>query len=349
LFRSPQLRRTFQAALRDVESDSAATRASAVADLALHAEAERHRVVAALERSLSDGSAPVRAAAAVALADVRGVEVLPALLVAMEDDDAHVRQMAITAIGEIGDVRARERLRRALSDERPEVRFQAVIAFMRVAGDEALDAVVAAFEDADPSIRYIALRCAEERAVGGERPAPAAVLAGATVLVDDSDPAVRVAAAILLARLGDRRGERILLDVVRGALATREAEDEATAVELCGELGIAAAEPHLARRAFGYWGFGEDKFAWQALVSLARMGHARARSKIVRDLDSWWRDRRTLAVAAVGRAGLAEARALVEAMRGDESRADAEAVAQTLEQLGAHAPSRGPALEQGAT
>jgi len=79
------------------------------------------------------------------------------------------------------------------------------------------------------------------------------------------------------------------------------------------------------------------------LVSLARMGHARARAKIVRDLRSFFRDRRTLAVAAVGRARLAEAKHLVEAMCGDESRADAEAVALTLEQLGARAasPDRG--------
>ena len=35
---------------------------------------------------------------------------------------------------------------------------------------------------------------------------------------------------------GDRRGERALLDVVRGTLATKEPEDEAAAIELCGEL-----------------------------------------------------------------------------------------------------------------
>jgi hypothetical protein len=217
-----------------------------------------------------------------------------------------------------------------------------VIAFSRVAADEADDAIGAALGDDDPSIRYIAVRCAEERVLA-ERPAHAALLAKAADKVEDSEPSVRVAAAILLARAGDRRGEPLLLDVVRGALATREAEDEAAAVELCGELGIDEAKPHLARRAFGFLGFGEDRFAWQALVSLARMGHERARAKIVRDLGSWSRDRRTLAVAAVGRARLAEARPLVEAMRGDERRADADAVAQTLEQLGAPAAFAPPA------
>jgi HEAT repeat protein len=215
-----------------------------------------------------------------------------------------------------------------------------------VAADEAEGAIVAALDDADPSIRYIAVRCAEERALG-ERPPPATLLAKAAGMIGDPEPSVRVAAAILLARTGDRRGEPVLLDVVSGALATPEAEDEAAAVELCGELGIDAAKPHLARRAFGFLGFGEDRFAWQALVSLARMGHERARAKIVRDLGSWWRDRRTLAVAAVGRARIAEARSLVEAMRGDDRRADADAVAQTLEQLGASATFAPSAAPQG--
>jgi hypothetical protein len=45
-------------------------------------------------------------------------------------------------------------------------------------------------------------------------------------------------------------------------------------------------------------------------------------------------------VAAVGRAKLTEARPLVEAMLGDERRADGEAVALALEQLGAAADDR---------
>jgi HEAT repeat protein len=346
MFRAPSLRRTLTAALRDVGSAVAATRASAVADLVGHGEAERHQVVAALERALSDDAPAVRSAAAVALADLRAAEALPALLFAVEDGDAHVRQMAISALGEIGDRRAGERLRRALADARPEVRFQAIIAFSRVASpDEAIDAIALATHDADAKIRYIAVRCAEEWALGAGREMPASLVDRAVTLAADDDASVRVAAAIVLARSGDRRPEAILLDVVAGRIVTPEAEDEAAAVELSGELGIEAARPHLERRAFGFLGFGEDRFAWQALVSLARMGHLRARAKIVRDLRSFFRDRRTLAVAAVGRARLGEAKHLVEAMRGDDRMADAEAVALTLEQLGALTPSEPRALE----
>jgi HEAT repeat protein len=335
------LRRTLEAALRDAKARSEATRASALVDLVHHAEGARAEVLAAFERGLRDEAGSVRAAAAVGIADVKGVEALSSLLVAVEDEDGYVRQMALAAIGEIGDRRAGERLRRALSDSRPEVRFQAIIAFARVVPEEAMEAIEQTLDDADASIRYIAIRCAEEYTLGHDHTVPAHLLSRVRALLDDSDSAVRVAAAVLLSRSGQRAGVPLLVDVVRGRVTTREQEDEAAAVELLGELGVTEAVPHLERRAFAILGFGDGRFAWQALVSLARMGHVRARSRILRDLRSWSRDRRTLAVAAAGRAQLVEARSLVEAMKGDEARADAGTVAVALDQLasGVRAPA----------
>jgi HEAT repeat protein len=334
MFRLPSLRRTLDASLRDASSRSDATRASALGDLVHHAETARAQVLAALERGLSDEAAGVRAAAAVGLADLQAIEALRSLLVAVEDDDPYVRQMALAAIGELGDPRAGERLRRALSDPRPEVRFQAIIAFTRVVPEDALDAVERATGDTDASIRYIALRCGEEHTLGHDRAMPASLLACAASLLDDPDTTVRVAAAVLLSRAGEKHGVPLLIEVASGRLTTREHEDEAAAVELLGELEVAEAVPHLERRAFAYLGFGEGRFAWQALVSLAAMGHRRARSRILRDLRSWSRDRRTLAVAAAGRAKVDEARPLVLAMQGDEARADGHTVALALDQLG---------------
>jgi len=213
------------------------------------------------------------------------------------------------------------------------VRFQAVIAFARVAPDEATDAITVALGDDDPSIRYIAIRCAEERALEGGEPMSAELLARLGSSLADPSSSVRIAAAIVFARNGDRRALPILVDVVRGALATPEAEDEAAAVELVGELGVDEARPHLERRAFGILRLGSDRFAWQALVALARMGHPRARARILRDLGSWSRDKRTLAVAAAGRARVAEALPLVRAMKGDERRAEPGAVDLTLQLL----------------
>src|SRR5262249_36955709 len=150
------------------------------------------------------------------------------------------------------------------------VRFQAVIAFARVAPDEAWDSLTAAFGDADPSIRHIAVRCAEERAFDSGEPMPAAMLDAMPPLLDDPDAPVRVAAAIVLARSGEARARAILIDVARGTVVTGEAEDEAGAVELLGELGVRDAIPHLERRAFGFLGLGEGRFSWQAMVALAK-------------------------------------------------------------------------------
>jgi HEAT repeat protein len=341
VFRLPALRRTFEAARRDAKSPSEATRASALGDLVHHVEAAREGVLGALVQGLADDAAGVRAAAAIALADVRGVEALRSLLVAVEDDDAYVRQMALVAIGELGDPRAGERLRRALSDPRPEVRFQAIIAFVRVVPEDALLAVTAMTSDEDASIRHIALRCGEEHTLGQDQPMPRALLDRARELLADTDPTVRVEAAVLLSRSGQRAGVPLLVDVARGRLVTREIEDEAAALELLGELGVTEAVPHLERRAFTLLGFGENRFAWQALVSLARMGHARAKARILRDLGSWSRDRRTHAVAAAARARLAEARPIVLSMQGDETRADADTVAAALVELG-HAANATP-------
>jgi len=276
----------------------------------------------------------VRAAAATALADTHAVEALPALLLAVDDDDALVRQMAICALGEIGDPRATERLRRALDDPRAEVRFQAVIAFPRVTAspDAALDALLQATRDEDPLVCHVALRMAEEVREGEVDPR---FVERARALVGSASGEVRVASALLLARApGDARAEAVLVGLSRGEIKTRDREDEAAAIERAGALGLEAARPGLERRAFGgLLGFGKDPFAWHARVALARMGHARACKEILAELVSPDRDLRTLAVAAAGRARLHAARERIASMRGDERRADPDAVAEALATL----------------
>jgi hypothetical protein len=63
------------------------------------------------------------------------------------------------------------------------------------------------------------------------------------------------------------------------------------------------------------------------------MGHPRAVDEILRDLDSMSHHKRTLAVAAAGRARLARARDRILTMRGDPSRAAPSAVDGALELL----------------
>jgi hypothetical protein len=343
VFGPSALHRTLEACLRDVDHEKSKVRASAVRDLVSHADGARSKVVGALERALGDPSAEVRAAAAIALADARAVEALSALLCAVEDEDPFVRQMAITAVGELRDPRSRERLRRALGDERPEVRFQAVIAFARVAPEDAQDAIAGALSDPDPSIRYVAIRVAEECLTD----AALAKIPRIAALVDDADADVRIAAAIALARSGDDRGAPILIDVISRRLRPKEGDDEAAAVEVAGEIGLRAAIPALERRAFGIMArLGREAFAFHALVALARMGHGPAGAQIVRDLGARLRDRRTLAVAAAGKARLLGVRPIIEAMRGDETRADQDAVSDALEALVAEAELTFPERKQ---
>lgn len=330
----PPLPRTLAAALRDVSSKKVAVRADAIRDLVRHADEARPQVLRALDGALRDEDPRVRALAATALADVNAKESLAALLVAVEDDDAHVRQMAISALGELGDARAGERLRRALGDPRPEVRFQAVMAFPRVTprASDALDAALDATEDEDPLVAHIALRMTEELA-GDGRPGER-TLDRARQLLSHDAPGVQVAAAILLARAGEAAGRELLVKTATGALGDVDGEDVAAAIELCGELRLARAKQGLARRAFGgILGLGRDRFYWHARVALATMGDERAIKEILADLESWDRERRSLAVAAAGRARLAAARGAIAAMRDAPEKADPDAVEEALRAL----------------
>src|SRR5580658_8081555 len=327
------LPRSLEASFRDIGSDRAATRASAIRDLVRHAlaaEAVRTRAIPALERLLrEDDAAGVRSEAAVAIADLGAREGLPALLISVEDADAAVRQMALAALGEIGDPRATQRLSRALRDARPEVRYQAVIAFARVAKDdpnEVAAALAHAMDDPDEAIRYIALRVAEEHRASIGAPSDDGLRARAEQLVEAPNIAIAVAAALYLARLGVSRGLEVVLDVVAERAHTPELEDEEACVELAGELLLEEAVPYLERRVWGArrvmrtvlsWGAGDRRScAWHARIALARMNHPRARAEILADLASVRRETREAAVVAAGRAGLREARPALENLRG---------------------------------
>jgi HEAT repeat protein len=333
VFSPSPLPRNLEASFRDLASEKPATRVSAIRDVVRHAlrnDAARERAVPLLERALKDDAAPpVRAAAAVALADIGARDALSSLLVAVEDDDAHVRQMALSSLGELGDARATQRLERALRDERPEVRYQAVIAFSRVARDDAAavaSALARALDDEDEAIRYIAMRLAEEFQTDGEPLRDARLLARAEKLVEEPSDDAAVVAALYLARLGRERGRKVVLDVVAETRRTPELEDEQACVEMAGELRMREAIPHLERRAWGTrrvvraflsWGAGDSRScAWHARIALARLGHERARAEILGDLASRRRATREAAVVAAGRARIHEARGALEKLGG---------------------------------
>lgn len=334
MFNLRPLPRTLPAALRDVTHRKTEVRLSAVRDLALLARDEAAEGAArALTRALADPAAVVRARAATALADAGVTGSSAALLPLLHDADTHVREMALSALGELcgaDDEPALAAIRAALADAAPELRFQALIAYARVAGAAALPALLAAIGDPDARVRYVALRAAEERVSDDAVPnARGEVLARAQDALKDEARDVRLAAAILLARTGHEAARAELAAAVNSTRPAREPEDEQTAIDLAGELGVEAAYPGLRRRAFGGL-LGRDRFAWQARVALARQGDARARRSILKDLSSWSYEVRSMAVAAAGRARIAEARPFLLELQGKPARADPDAVHEAL-------------------
>ena len=340
VFKVVQLPRTLSAALRDVESPKAAVRRSAIKDLARFAQTDaRAEVLAALVRALDDDLVDVRADALVALADSQAAEHLARIVEAASDAQPRVRQMALLALGELGgaaDDEARRVVARALDDEAPALRFQALIALHRMTGETALDEVFRHLDDADAQVRYICLRIAEEHwleRAPSERPGPEIRSCVREALTDPSDK-VRLAAAIFLGRTGDDAGAEQLVAAVEGRAGADEPEDEQAAIDLAGDLKLEAAFAGLSRRAWGWLGLVPDRFSFQARIALAKLGDRRAVDAILRDLSSWNRDTRTLAVVAAGRARVAEAIPLLESMRGQARRAEPEAVEEALRELG---------------
>ena len=331
------LPRTLEAALRDAKHERPDVRLAALADLKRHARGGADSAQGELVTRLkADPEPQVRAAAALALADIDARAELAALVAAFQDQDPHVRQMALLGVGELAaadHAEARAVATRGLVDRVPAVRYQAVVALARLQGEASLESLLVGSRDPDPEVRHVAFRVAEE--VFGDRGregAPPALLQRARAALRDDNRNVQVAATILLAVLEEAVGFERLISLVNDRGSFGHVEDEIIAVELCGELRLERATLGLERRAFGFWG-GRSPVGWHARVALAELGHPRAKAAIVRGLFAWSRDARTLAVAAVGRAKLQEARPTLEAMLNAPERAEPDAVKDALAAL----------------
>jgi HEAT repeat protein len=331
------LPRTLEAALRDAEHARPDVRLASLNDLKRHARGGSDDAVKALVTRLkSDPEPQVRANAALSLADIDARTELDVLVAATADREPAVRQMALLGVGELAEpehTEARAAATRGLVDRLPAVRYQAVVALARLLGDGSLEALLVGSRDADPEVRHVAFRVAEE-VFGGRVPeqVPLPLVQRARGALRDDNAGVQVAAAILLAVLGDATGSERLVEVVNARRRIVHVEDEIIVVELCGQLKLASATPGLERRAFGLFG-ARTPVSWHARVALAELGHQRARSAILRGLSAWSRDARTLAVAAAGRARLQEAREALERMSGVPERAEPDAVTDALDSI----------------
>lgn len=340
MFQLRPLPRTLQATLRDLGDAKASVRKSALRDVARLASGDdRSEAVAALIDLLGDPNPEMRADAALALADAEARSALDALLEATLDAHAAVRQMALLAIGELaprGHKAACSAVVSALAADVGALRFQALHAAHKLDIPDLARWLLPGLKDPDPKVRYLALRLLDER---GGRSDHALKDHGQDIYeacesaLSDAQLEVRVVAAFLFAREGDPRAGRALVEGLNSGVQLEAPEDMQELVELCGELELADAEPGLKRHAWGRFGLVPGRFAWQAKVSLARLGNERARREILRGLSSWDSDTRTLSVVAAGRARLAQAKERLESL-GRDPRMDPALVRDALREIG---------------
>ncbi|MBI5517513.1 MAG: HEAT repeat domain-containing protein [Deltaproteobacteria bacterium] len=307
MFGLPPLRRTLEAALRDVESDKPEVRAAAATDLGFVDGDDAPWALGALRPLLEDSASVVRAAAVTSLGILRDGEHLEALARCFDDEDPRVRQEATVAVASLGGPRALEVLRAGLEHPHAEVRYQALLALAVCAPEEGLGAALSALESPD---RWIASEAAllAGQLLGGDPERPRAtpthswdeathrrVREALARRLDDLDDRVAVCAAASLARLGDATATPVLLAAVRGT--RRIVGDDAEEVTLAVLNGLALAPERYqteARAALGAvaWRLLPSPRRLHARVALCRLGDARACQELLAQLRSPWPARR---------------------------------------------------------
>jgi HEAT repeat protein len=160
--------------------------------LARHGDA----VVAPLIAVLNEANhRPARAWAANVLGEVRAQRAFPSVVRLLDDPEDEVRGKAATALGRIGDRRAVGHLvDRLLSDPTPFVRARISVALGQLGGPEVIERLVRALGDPAWWVRMRTVEALEH--VGGIAEGPL------LIALDDSDPEIRIRAAVALERLG---------------------------------------------------------------------------------------------------------------------------------------------------
>jgi HEAT repeat protein len=160
--------------------------------LARHGDA----VVAPLIAVLNEGNHhPARAWAANVLGEVRAQRAFPSIVRLLGDPDDEVRAKAATALGRIGDRRAvGYLLDHLLSDPAPFVRARISVALGQLGGPEVIERLVRALGDPAWWVRMRTVEALEHVGAIAEGPL--------LIALDDSDPEIRIRAAVALERLG---------------------------------------------------------------------------------------------------------------------------------------------------
>src|SRR5260370_755767 len=204
MFTPSPLPRTLEASFRDLASEKAATRASAIRDVVRHSlqsDATRARAIPALERALRDDPAPrVLAEAALASADVAAQETLSSLCLAR-----------------LGNVRGKDRVLDLVGERATTPELEDEQASVELAGEQG-------WSEAIPHL---------ERRVWGKR----RVLRSLLSWGGGDGESCAWHARIALARMGHAKAPpEILADLASGRPETRQA-----AVRPCGRARLGEA------------------------------------------------------------------------------------------------------------
>jgi HEAT repeat protein len=159
MFAPPPLRRTYEAAVRDLQSTRADVRASAARDLGLVGDAHPREAADALAPLIDDGDANVRSAALTSLGQLAARHLLDRIHPRFDDTDSRVRQMAVVAVAETGGERALTLLREGLKHTQADVRYQCLLGVLSINAREGFAVALDALTHDDP---WIAAEAAEQ-------------------------------------------------------------------------------------------------------------------------------------------------------------------------------------------
>ena len=152
--------------------------------------------VFALRTSLQDKDPEIRMKAAEGLGRVGGREAVLILRQGLSDKSLQVRLAVMKALGFVGGRLAITVISEALKDKSPEVRIKALEALVEAGTVSSIPVIQKAFGDKEESVRLHATLML--RQIGHRLSVPAL----GQVLVTDSSPAVRAAAAEYLGKIG---------------------------------------------------------------------------------------------------------------------------------------------------
>jgi HEAT repeat protein len=175
---------------------------------------------------------PARAWAANILGEVRATRAFPALVRALDDLDDEVRAKAAASLGKLGDHRAvTYLLDHLLTDPAPFVRARIAGALGQFNDTEVIDTLVRALGDPAWWVRMRSVEALEPIGAVSEGPLMLAL--------DDTDPEIRIRAAVALERLG-------VPNRIIGQIESGTASGEA--MEILTKFGLAGARELLAEQ-----------------------------------------------------------------------------------------------------